>query len=80
MEACTPAGSTARIPPWPRLPARRGAEVEFLPAAIEIIETPASLMGRAVGEARAAGNGTDRNLSLIPCLSAGVQSRIVSPE
>jgi hemolysin D len=41
-------GSSARILPWPRLPARRGAEVEFLPAALEIIETPASPMGRAI--------------------------------
>jgi hemolysin D len=42
------ADGSARILPWPRLPARRGAEVEFLPAALEIIETPASPMGRAI--------------------------------
>jgi hemolysin D len=41
-------GSSARILPWPRLPARRGAELEFLPAALEIIETPASPAGRAI--------------------------------
>ena len=29
--------------------ARRGAELEFLPAALEIVETPASPVGRAVG-------------------------------
>jgi membrane fusion protein, hemolysin D len=42
------ADGTARILPWPRLPARRGAELEFLPAALEIIETPASPAGRAI--------------------------------
>ncbi|HET7594261.1 MAG TPA: biotin/lipoyl-binding protein, partial [Stellaceae bacterium] len=42
------AEGTARILPWPRLPARRCAEVEFLPAALEIIETPASPAGRAI--------------------------------
>src|SRR5580658_2677301 len=38
----------ARILPWPRLPAQRGGELEFLPAALEIIETPASPAGRAI--------------------------------
>jgi hemolysin D len=38
----------ARILPWPRLPARSGGELEFLPAALEIIETPASPAGRAI--------------------------------
>jgi hemolysin D len=38
----------ARILPWPRLPQSRGAELEFLPAALEIIETPASPVGRAI--------------------------------
>src|ERR1700719_4563331 len=42
------ADGSARILPWPRLPARRGAELEFLPAALEIIETPASPAGRAI--------------------------------
>jgi hemolysin D len=42
------ADGTARILPWPRLPSRRGAELEFLPAALEIIETPASPAGRAI--------------------------------
>jgi hemolysin D len=40
---------TARILPWPRPPARRGVqEREFLPAALEIIETPASPLGRLI--------------------------------
>lgn len=39
---------TARILPWPRLPARRQDAREFLPAALEIIETPASPAGRAI--------------------------------
>jgi hemolysin D len=43
-----PSEHTARILPWPSLPARRGAELEFLPAALEIIETPASPAGRAI--------------------------------
>jgi hemolysin D len=34
--------------PLPRLLARRGAELEFLPAALEIVETPASPAGRAI--------------------------------
>src|SRR5580658_5718852 len=38
----------ARILPWPRLLARSGGESEFLPAALEIIETPASPVGRAI--------------------------------
>lgn len=39
---------TARILPWPRRPARERAEFEFLPAALEIVETPASPLGRAI--------------------------------
>jgi hemolysin D len=42
------AEGTARILPWPRLPARANDEREFLPAALEIIETPASPAGRAI--------------------------------
>jgi hemolysin D len=38
----------ARISSWSRLPARRLDEREFLPAALEIVETPASPAGRAV--------------------------------
>ncbi|MBV9218019.1 MAG: HlyD family type I secretion periplasmic adaptor subunit [Methylobacteriaceae bacterium] len=51
-EACTvPPEQTARILPWPRLPARRDDEREFLPAALEIIETPASPVGRTLATA-----------------------------
>ena len=32
-------------------PARRSDELQFLPAALEIIETPASPVGRAIGAA-----------------------------
>jgi hemolysin D len=39
---------TARILLWPRMPARRDSEREFLPAALEIIETPASPLGRGI--------------------------------
>src|SRR5579862_1129652 len=42
------AEQTARILPWPRQPVRDQAEREFLPAALEIIETPASPLGRAI--------------------------------
>jgi hemolysin D len=38
----------ARIVPWPRMPVRRGSEREFLPAALEIMETPASPLQRAI--------------------------------
>jgi hemolysin D len=38
--------STAKLIPFPRAERRRGAELEFLPAALEIIETPASPLGR----------------------------------
>ena len=34
---------------WRPLAASRGAELEFLPAALEIVETPASPIGRAIG-------------------------------
>jgi hemolysin D len=39
---------TARILPWPRLMIARDAEREFLPAALEVIETPASPLGRGI--------------------------------
>src|SRR5579862_9806366 len=42
------AEQTARILPWPRQPVRDQEEREFLPAALEIIETPASPLGRAI--------------------------------
>jgi hemolysin D len=38
----------ARILSWSRLPARRLDEREFLPAALEIVETPASPAGRTI--------------------------------
>ncbi len=41
-------GQTARILPWPREATRRRTELEFLPAALEIVETPASPVGRAI--------------------------------
>jgi len=41
------AEASARILPWPRSPERR-AELEFLPAALEIVETPPSPIGRAL--------------------------------
>src|ERR1700676_5118738 len=39
---------TARILPWPRRPTRERSELEFLPAALEVIETPASPAGSAI--------------------------------
>jgi hemolysin D len=39
---------SAEIIPTPRAVARRGSEREFLPAALEIVETPASPAGRAI--------------------------------
>ncbi|TYL92045.1 HlyD family type I secretion periplasmic adaptor subunit [Bradyrhizobium rifense] len=42
--------STSRIIPFPTLPKSRSAEeLEFLPAALEIVETPPSPLGRAIG-------------------------------
>jgi hemolysin D len=38
----------ATVIPLPRATRRRGSELEFLPAALEIVETPASPMGRAI--------------------------------
>jgi hemolysin D len=38
----------AAVIPLPRPPRRRGSELVFLPAALEIVETPASPMGRAI--------------------------------
>jgi hemolysin D len=41
---------SSALSPIRRLPpARRGAELQFLPAALEIMETPASPVGRAIG-------------------------------
>lgn len=39
---------TARILPWPKAPMQRNSEREFLPAALEVVETPASPAGRAI--------------------------------
>ncbi|OAF06211.1 hemolysin secretion protein D [Bradyrhizobium centrolobii] len=42
--------STSRIVPFPTLPKPRSTEeLEFLPAALEIVETPPSPLGRAIG-------------------------------
>src|SRR5712691_677092 len=41
---------TTNVVPMPRRPGRwRRDELEFLPAALEIVETPASPLGRAIG-------------------------------
>jgi hemolysin D len=47
-EPATPAASTRRVIPFRRAQARRGAELAFLPAALEIVETPPSPTGRAI--------------------------------
>jgi hemolysin D len=48
----TMAASTAsRVVPFRRAQARRGQELAFLPAALEIVETPPSPIGRAIGAA-----------------------------
>ena len=39
---------TARILSWPHMPVRRDSEREFLPAALEVVETPASPLGRGI--------------------------------
>ena len=44
-ESATPMG---RVIPLRPAPERRGAELEFLPAALEIVETPPSPIGRAI--------------------------------
>ena len=43
-----PVKPTRRVIPFRRAPARRGEELAFLPAALEIVETPPSPIGRAV--------------------------------
>ena len=48
MKPAERSAESARILPWPRLLAKSGRELEFLPAALEIIETPASPVGRAI--------------------------------
>src|SRR5262245_43405420 len=48
-EPATPVKPTRRVIPFRRLHARRGEELAFLPAALEIVETPPSPIGRAIG-------------------------------
>src|SRR5262252_5622632 len=43
-----PVKPARRVIPFRRAPARRGEELAFLPAALEIVETPPSPIGRAV--------------------------------
>ncbi|OLP59520.1 hypothetical protein BJF93_12330 [Xaviernesmea oryzae] len=43
----SPEQKTAHILPWPKTPPRHEQERQFLPAALEIVETPASPVGRA---------------------------------
>src|ERR1051325_501282 len=44
-----PAQATRLVVPFRRAPARRREELAFLPAALEIVETPPSPIGRAIG-------------------------------
>jgi len=50
-EARVPAGAVQRVIPFRRTQTRRGEEVAFLPAALEIVETPPSPIGRSIGAA-----------------------------
>jgi hemolysin D len=50
-DAVTQAGDTQRVVPFRRTQQRRSEELEFLPAALEIVETPPSPTGRAIGAA-----------------------------
>src|SRR5215472_4388320 len=47
-EPSMPVKPARRVIPLRRAPARRGEELAFLPAALEIVETPPSPIGRAV--------------------------------
>ena len=47
-EAAVPAAPVQRVVPFPPKPKRRGEELAFLPAALEIVETPPSPIGRAI--------------------------------
>src|SRR5437867_2884135 len=47
-EPATPVKPTRRVIPFRRAHARRGEELAFLPAALEIVETPPSPIGRAI--------------------------------
>src|SRR3954469_10575919 len=46
-----PAGDAQRVVPFRRAQQRRNEELAFLPAALEIVETPPSPTGRAIGAA-----------------------------
>jgi hemolysin D len=48
-EPALPALPVPRVVPFRRPRARRGEELAFLPAALEIVETPPSPIGRAIG-------------------------------
>jgi hemolysin D len=48
-EAAARAMPMQRVIPFRRAPERRGEELAFLPAALEIVETPPSPTGRAIG-------------------------------
>ena len=48
-ELATPVKPMRHIIPFRRGHARRGEELAFLPAALEIVETPPSPIGRAIG-------------------------------
>src|SRR5712664_4890353 len=48
-EAAASAIPMQRVVPFRRPPERRGEELAFLPAALEIVETPPSPTGRAIG-------------------------------
>ena len=48
-EAATAGKTMRRVIPFRRAHERRGEELAFLPAALEIVETPASPIGRAIG-------------------------------
>jgi hemolysin D len=48
IEHAVPAGPVRRVVPFERTQARRAEELAFLPAALEIVETPPSPTGRAI--------------------------------
>src|SRR5262245_32216537 len=48
-EPATPGKAMRRVIPFRRTDERRGEELAFLPAALEIVETPPSPIGRAIG-------------------------------
>ena len=48
-ESAVPATPTQRVVPLRRAHERRGEELAFLPAALEIVETPPSPIGRTIG-------------------------------